>query len=68
MIKFDNNKCFITWIEFRKKSQYNHKDINDINFLFFDCLRLKIKISLIKSLPKTDKRIKKSKNKINTII
>ena len=64
LIKFDNNKCFITWIEFRKKSQYNHKDINDINFLFFDCLRLKIKISLIKSLPKTDKRIKKSKNKI----
>ena len=63
-IKFDTNKIFTTWIEFRKIIPDNNKDINDINFLFFDCLRLKLKISLIKSLPKTDKRIKKTQSRI----
>lgn len=64
-IKFDNNnKCFITWLEFRKIIQNNNKELNDINFLFFDCIRLKFKISLIKTFPKTDKRIKKTKNKV----
>ena len=63
-IKFDTNKIFTTWIEFRKRIPDNNKDINDINFLFFDCLRLKLKISLIKSLPKTDKRIKKTQSRI----
>ena len=64
LIKFDTNKIFTTWIEFRKRIPDNNKDINDINFLFFDCLRLKLKISLIKSLPKTDKRIKKTQSRI----
>ena len=63
-IKFDTNKIFTTWLEFRKRIPDNNKDINDINFLFFDCLRLKLKISLIKSLPKTDKRIKKTQSRI----
>ena len=63
-IKFDTNKIFTSWIEFRKRIPDNNKDINDINFLFFDCLRLKLKISLIKSLPKTDKRIKKTQSRI----
>ena len=63
-IKFDTNKIFTTWVEFRKRIPDNNKDINDINFLFFDCLRLKLKISLIKSLPKTDKRIKKTQSRI----
>ena len=63
-IKFDTNKIFTTWIEFRKRIPDNNKDINDINFLFFDCLRLKLKISLIKSFPKTDKRIKKTQSRI----
>ena len=63
-IKFDTNKIFTTWIEFRKRIPDINKDINDINFLFFDCLRLKLKISLIKSLPKTDKRIKKTQSRI----
>ena len=66
LIKFDSNKNYITWVEFRKRipDNNNNKDINDINFLFFDCIRLKLKISLIKSLPKTDKRIKKTQSKI----
>ena len=64
LIKFDTNKIFTTWIEFRKRIPDNNKDINDINFLFFDCLRLKLKISLIKSFPKTDKRIKKTQSRI----
>ena len=65
-IKFDiNNKNYTTWIEFRKRIPDNiSKDINDINFLFFDCIRLKIKISLIKIIPKTDKRIKNNRSKI----
>ena len=64
LIKFDTNKIYTTWIEFRKRISDNNKDINDINFLYFDCLRLKLKISLIKSLPKTDKRIKKTQSRI----
>ena len=66
LIKFDSNKNYITWVEFKKRipDNNNNKDINDINFLFFDCIRLKLKISLIKSLPKTDKRIKKTQSKI----
>ena len=63
-IKFDiNNKNYTTWIEFRKRIPDDiSKDINDINFLFFDCIRLKIKISLIKIIPKTDKRIKNNRS------
>ena len=64
LIKFDNNKIFITWLEFKKRNPDNNKEINDLNFLFFDCIRLKIKITLIKKIPKTDKRIKTSKSKI----
>ena len=66
LIKFDSNKNYITWVEFKKRipDNNNNKDLNDINFLFFDCIRLKLKISLIKSLPKTDKRIKKTQSKI----
>ena len=65
IIKFDNNKSFITWLEFRKRNQdNNNKEINDFNYLFFDCIRLKIKITLNKTIPKTDKRIKTTKSKI----
>ena len=32
-IKFDTNKIFTTWIEFRKRIPDNNKDINDVNFL-----------------------------------
>ena len=63
-IKFDNNKSYITWLEFRKNNQDNSKLINDVNFLYFDCIRLKIKITLSKIIPKTDKRIKTTKSKI----
>jgi len=63
-IKFDNNKSFITWIEFRKRNQESNKEISDLNILFFDCIRLKIKITLIRKVPKTDKRIKTTKSKI----
>ena len=63
-IKFDNNKSYITWLEFRKNNQDNNKLINDVNFLYFDCIRLKIKITLSKIIPKTDKRIKTTKSKI----
>ena len=65
--KSDNNKSFISWLEFRKNNQCknNNKELNDdINFLFFDCIRLKIKITLVKTIPKTDKRIKTTKSKI----
>ena len=65
IIKLDNNKSFITWLEFRKRNQdNNNKEINDFNYLFFDCIRLKIKITLNKTIPKTDKRIKTTKSKI----
>ena len=65
IIKFDSNKSFITWLEFRKRNQdNNNKEINDFNYLFFDCIRLKIKITLNKTIPKTDKRIKTTKSKI----
>ena len=64
--KLDNNKSLISWLEFRRKSQgNNNKEINDdINYIFFDCIRLKIKITLVKTIPKTDKRIKTTKSKI----
>ena len=66
MSKLDNNKSLISWLEFRRKSQgNNNKEINDdINYIFFDCIRLKIKITLVKTIPKTDKRIKTTKSKI----
>ena len=64
LIKFDNNKSFITWLEFRKRNQESNKEISDLNILFFDCIRLKIKITLIRKVPKTDKRIKTTKSKI----
>ena len=64
LIKFENNKSFITWLEFRKRNQESNKEISDLNILFFDCIRLKIKITLIRKVPKTDKRIKTTKSKI----
>ena len=64
LIKFDNNKSFIIWLEFRKRNQESNKEISDLNILFFDCIRLKIKITLIRKVPKTDKRIKTTKSKI----
>lgn len=62
-IKFDN-KYFITWVEFKKKYQDNSKEMNDINFFFYDCIRLKLSITLTKPFPKSDKRVKKTKSKI----
>ena len=59
-----DKKHSIIWLEFKKKIEENKKDINDINLLFYDCIRLKIKISPIKIPSKTDKKIKTSKSKI----
>ena len=58
------NKSSIVWLEFKKKIEENKKEINDINLLFYDCIRLKIKASKIKTIPKTDKKIKTNKSKI----
>ena len=58
------NKSSITWLEFKKKIEENKKELNDINLLFYDCIRLKIKVSKIKTIPKTDKKIKTNKSKI----
>ena len=41
------NKSSITWLEFKKKIEENKKEINDINLLFYDCIRLKIKVSTL---------------------
>ena len=57
------NKPSIVWLEFKKKEE-NKKEINDINLLFYDCIRLKIKYSKIKTIFKTDKKIKTNKSKI----
>ena len=59
-----DKKCSIIWLEFKKKIEENKKEINDINLLFYDCIRLKIKISLIKTPSKSDKKIKTSKSKL----
>ena len=59
-----DNKLSIAWLEFKKKIEENKKEINDINFLFYDCIRLKLKISLNKAIPKSDKKIKANKSKI----
>ena len=59
-----DNKFFITWIEFKKKAEENKKEINDINLLFYDCIRLKIKLSSNKPFPKSDKKVKANKSKI----
>ena len=58
------NKCSIFWLEFKKKIEENRKEINDINLLFYDCIRLKIKILPIKIILKTDKKIKTNKSKL----
>ena len=58
-----DNKHSIIWLEFKKKMEENKKPINDINLLFYDCIRLKIKISAIKTVPKSDKKVK-NKSKI----
>ena len=58
------NKCSIFWLEFKKKIEENKKDINDINLLFYDCIRLKIKLLPIKIILKTDKKIKANKSKL----
>ena len=59
-----DNKFYITWIEFKKKVEENKKEINDINLLFYDCIRLKIKITPNKTIPKSDKKVKTNKSKI----
>ena len=60
------NKSSIVWLEFKKKEE-NKKEINDINLLFYDCIRLKIKVTKIKTIPKTDKKIKTNKSKIKFV-
>ena len=59
-----DKKCSIIWLEFKKKIEENKKEINDINLLFYDCIRLKIKISLIKTPSKNEKKNKTSKSKL----
>ena len=59
-----DKKSSIIWLEFKKKMEENKKEINDINLLFYDCIRLKIKISSNKIPSKSDKKIKTSKSKI----
>ena len=65
-LNFDN-KVSISWLEFKKKIEDNQKEINDINLLFFDCIRLKIKILLNRIIPKSDKKIKANKNIIKFV-
>ena len=61
------NKNSIIWLEFKKKMEENKKSINDLNLLFYDCIRLKIKISSFKTIPKSDKKLKnKSKIKFSS--
>ena len=59
-----DNKSSIIWLEFKKKIEENKKEINDLNLLFYDCIRLKIKVSKIKTITKTDKKLKTNKSKI----
>ena len=70
-INFDSlnydDKSSIIWLEFKKKIEENKKEINDINILFYDCIRLKIKIFQTKLIPKTDKKIKNNKSKLNLV-
>ena len=70
-INFDSlnydDKSSIIWLEFKKKIEENKKEINDINLLFYDCIRLKIKIIQTKLIPKTDKKIKNNKSKLNLV-
>ena len=65
-LNFDN-KVSITWLEFKKKIENNQKEVNDINLLFYDCIRLKIKILLNRIIPKSDKKIKTNKNIIKFV-
>ena len=62
---FNNeNKFSIIWLDFKKKMEENKKDINDIRLLFYDCIRLKIKILSNKTISKSDKKLKMTKRKI----
>ena len=58
LIKNSDKKYTIVWLEFKQKLEENKKEINDINILFYDCIRLKIKISPVKKPSKNDKKEK----------
>ena len=58
------NEHSILWLEFKKESEQNKNSENDINLLFYDFIRLKIKIISINLIPKSYIKVKTNKNRI----
>lgn len=58
------NEHSILWLEFKKEIEQNKSAENDINLLFYDFIRLKIKIISIDIIPKSYIKVKTNKNKI----
>ena len=58
------NEHSILWLEFKKESEQNKSSENDINLLFYDFIRLKIKIISINLIPKSYIKVKTNKNRI----
>ena len=67
-INFDllnlENEHSIFWLEFKKEIEQNKSSENDINLLFYDFIRLKVKIISINIIPKSYIKVKTNKNRI----
>ena len=67
-INFDllnlENEHSIFWLEFKKEIEQNKSGENDINLLFYDFIRLKVKIISINIIPKSYIKVKTNKNRI----
>ena len=67
-INFDllnlENDHSIFWLEFKKEIEQNKSGENDINLLFYDFIRLKVKIISINIIPKSYIKVKTNKNRI----
>ena len=58
------NEHSILWLEFKKEIEQNKSGENDINLLFYDFIRLKIKIISINIIPESYIKVKTNKNRI----
>ena len=58
------NEHSIFWLEFKKEIEQNKSGENDINLLFYDFIRLKVKIISINIIPKSYIKVKTNKNRI----
>lgn len=63
LLNFENEHS-ILWLEFKKEIEQNKSEENDINLLFYDFIRLKIKIISIDMIPKSYIKVKTNKNRM----